>query len=511
MHTARQSFLYRALLFLYPFLLAYYPILALRNHNILYVDLATILRSLLLATAGTAALLALTTLLVRSPEKASAITAVTVALFLSYGHLYTQLEQALGEPVRHRYLAAGELAVWLALVGLVLKKDQAARALAQFLAAASLVLVALVVFESARYDLEVSRATASAMGLESAQARSPEEIELPDFYLIILDAHTRSDVLREVFGYDNGGFIQQLRDMGFYVSECSQSNYASTILSLTSALSGNYVQDIVEEGQVLPSLKSSALNQALEARGYTTIAFENRSRGQFDLKEDVHLARNQLAFGRFDLRGGINEFEKMMVETSFLGFVVNAKLIPGLNETSLEEWEYWEHYYQTHYILSELENLPDVPGPKFVYAHLMVPHPPYIFTPDGAYDHKFRQIEGYRSNVQFIDSRLPGILNTLLEKSDPRPVIVVMGDHGPPTHRNVTEGMRMATLNAYLVNDAAQAQLYPTITPVNAFRVILNAHYGGDYPLLEDASYYAYKAQQLEGAERIANACKALD
>ncbi len=66
----------------------------------------------------------------------------------------------------------------------------------------------------------------------------------------------------------------------------------------------------------------------------------------------------------------------------------------------------------------------------------------------------------------------------------------------------------MATLNAYLVNNAAKAQLYPTITPINAFRIILNAHYGGDYPLLEDVSYYAYKTEQLPEAEIIATNCQ---
>jgi hypothetical protein len=49
----------------------------------------------------------------------------------------------------------------------------------------------------------------------------------------------------------------------------------------------------------------------------------------------------------------------------------------------------------------------------------------------------------------------------------PAPIIVVMGDHGPSTRRRITKEMRMATLNAYLVNDVAKAQLYPSVTPIN--------------------------------------------
>jgi arylsulfatase A-like enzyme len=198
-----------------------------------------------------------------------------------------------------------------------------------------------------------------------------------------------------------------------------------------------------------------------------------------------------------------------MVETSFLHFVVDTELIPGFDQNSLDDWEQWEHYYQTHYILSELEKMPETPGPKFVYAHIMVPHSPFIFAPDGTYLHNTNPIEGYRSNVEFIDNKLPSILQTIIEKSDPSPIIVVMGDHGPSTRKTITKEMRMATLNAYLVNDVAKAQLYPSITPINAFRIILNSHYGGNFPLLDDISYYAYKPSELPDAEIIVADCKA--
>ena len=162
--------------------------------------------------------------------------------------------------------------------------------------------------------------------------------------MIILDAHTRSDVLQARFGYDNASFIHQLDEMGFYVPSCMQSNYASTKLSLTSTFYGDYIQNIVEAGEILPPLKSSAINQTLKSLGYKTIAFENRASGHFDLKEDLLLSRNQMAFGKFDLTGGISEFEKMMIDTSFLLFVVDTELIPGFNSTRTQEWELWEHY-----------------------------------------------------------------------------------------------------------------------------------------------------------------------
>jgi hypothetical protein len=47
----------------------------------------------------------------------------------------------------------------------------------------------------------------------------------------------------------------------------------------------------------------------------------------------------------------------------------------------------------------------------------------------------------------------------------------------------------MAILNAYSVPGGAPA-LYPSISPVNSFRVILNARFGESLPLLPDRSYF---------------------
>jgi hypothetical protein len=387
--AGKKNLWHTVILLVYPFLLAYYPVFALRNHNIVYVDLSTILRTLILVTAGTAVIAVIAYLLVRNLEKSSVIVSLIVLLFLSYGHLYILLGSVLGNPVRHRFLAGAEGLILLGVTILVLKKDQLARALSQFLAVASIVLLAMVVFESVRYDIGVSRAISAAAQKEAANEASLTHAQsngnLPDFYLIVLDAHTRSDVLASRFGYDNSSFIRQLGDMGFYVSSCSQSNYASTKLSLVSALYGDYVQNIVEAGAVLPPFKTSTVNQTLKSLGYKTIAFENRASGHFDLKEDILLSRNQMAFGKFDLRGGFGEFERMMIDTSFMRFVVDTELFPGFDSDTLWDWELREHYYQTQYILTELEKVPEIPGPKFVYAHIMVPHSPFVFAPDGSY------------------------------------------------------------------------------------------------------------------------------
>ena len=498
----------KAFLWIYPFLLGYYPVFALRNHNIIYVDLPSILRTLLLVTAGTTVVWLIAYLFIRHLEKASIIVSLVVLSFLSYGHLYSWLEDVLGTAIRHRYLVGLILLVLVGVAFLVLRREPVARVMAQFLMTISVVLLAIVLSESVQYDLKVSRASSAAAQELPGNSQASDAGQLPDFYLIILDAHTRSDVLAQRFGYDNSPVIQQLTDMGFYVSSCSQSNYASTKLSLTSALFADYIENIAPDEGVLPPLKDGAINRTLEALGYQTIAFENRAHGHFDLKEDVTLSRNEMAFGKVDLRGGLSEFETMMIDTSFMRFVVDTELIPGFDQDTLQEWELWEHYYQTLFILDELAKLPDTPGPKFVFAHLMVPHTPFIFASDGSFKRNTNPIEGYAANTEFIDTRLPSLLKTIIDRSDQPPVIIVMGDHGPSTRKTITKEMRMATFNAYYVDEEARTRMYPTMTPINAFRIILNAHFGEDLPLLEDKSIYAYKQEQLEDAESISSDCQ---
>ena len=57
--------------------------------------------------------------------------------------------------------------------------------------------------------------------------------------------------------------------------------------------------------------------------------------------------------------------------------------------------------------------------------------------------------------------------------------------------------MRLSILNAYYVNDQAKSSLYPSITPVNSFRVIFNSLFNTKIPLLDDTSYYAYKPDKF--------------
>ena len=91
-------------------------------------------------------------------------------------------------------------------------------------------------------------------------------------------------------------------------------------------------------------------------------------------------------------------------------------------------------------------------------------------------------------------------MSEILDRSSTPPIIVIQSDEGPYPNRLRAEGddfdWRTATaaevrektgiLNAYFLPGSGRGRLYPEITPVNSFRVVLNEYFGADLPLLPD-------------------------
>ena len=104
----------------------------------------------------------------------------------------------------------------------------------------------------------------------------------PDVYFFLLDSYGRADLLEEAYGFDNSQFLNGLKERGFYVAECSQSNYVRTEISLGSSLNMQYLQelsdkfspDTTKRGLLWDSLKHNAVRYNFESMGYETITVD---------------------------------------------------------------------------------------------------------------------------------------------------------------------------------------------------------------------------------------------
>ena len=498
----------RFLTSLYPFFFALYPIFELRNYNIAYVDAAALVRPVLLAVLATALLWIIFRLLFRDWQKSGILTTLVMIAFFTYGHVFIEIESITGKLIRHRYLALIYLGVLLLLGIYILWKAKNPRPLINFFTVTGGILIVFSIARSLQHDLSVYQSAQVSNQDQSSliqNVKAASATQKPDIYLILLDAHTSVRTLKEEFHFDDSAFLQQLEDLGFYVAECAQSNYPITKLSVTSVFYAKY-----HEEPTLYPIYSSLVIDTLRNEGYKVITFENRSNGHFDIGEDMRLSRNQMLLGRVDLTGGLSEFEIMLWKTSFARIAYDMpQLIPGFNVQSVQSMEYYEHIQETYFMLDELKKLPEMEGPKFVFAHFLVPHPPFIFTPEGKFYWPANPAAGYVTNAQFIDSHIVPVVAEMIKKSKVPPVIIIMGDHGATgVPKLETPTRRMSILNAYYVNDQAKKDLYETITPVNSFRIIFNHYFGTNYPLLEDKSYHSANMNNFTPETLVPNTCQ---
>jgi hypothetical protein len=136
-----------------------------------------------------------------------------------------------------------------------------------------------------------------------------------------------------------------------------------------------------------------------------------------------------------------------------------------------------------------LGKLPASPGPKFIFAHIVSPHKPFVFGSQGEIVTQGKDnIVGYRDQVAYLDSRLIPLLRKIISNSATPPIIILQGDHGGID----TLGQeRMAILNAYYLPEDGSQQLYENISPVNTFRLVFNHYFGSHFDSLEDTSYFS--------------------
>jgi len=151
-----------------------------------------------------------------------------------------------------------------------------------------------------------------------------------------------------------------------------------------------------------------------------------------------------------------------------------------------------------------LTRLNQFPGPRFVFAHIICPHDPMVFGRDGhfltnAEAAKFSEPQNYVNQLAWVNRRVTQLVNDLLARpEDERPVIIIQSDEGPYAGEPAawdehpdedTAEQKFDILNAYYFPRVTSPDLYPTITPVNTFRVVLNTYFQANLPLLPDRAY----------------------
>jgi hypothetical protein len=330
--------------------------------------------------------------------------------------------------------------------------------------------------------------------------------QLPDIYYIILDGYARQDILKEIYGVNNFSFLHFLDGLGFYIANESTSNYMQTALSLASSLNLRYLDELKFDQKTLDRkplkslIQDSQVGKILRRAGYEIILVASSYQFTEDFDADIILSQTYSPF---------SPIESMLIQISGLDVIADAA---GL---SLNLLGFDTHRENILFQFEQLQQIPRLPADKakFIFAHIIMPHPPFVFDRlgqpteiRGAYTlfegTSFRRtsedyISGYRDQLLFTNQKIVEAVSEILNQSSQPPIIIIQADHGPGAYfdygsvENTYIRERASILNAYYLPEAFQGDLYPTITPVNTFRIIFNNLFDLQLGLLNDKNYYS--------------------
>ena len=489
----------------HPIFFALYAVLALIavNINISQMSLAEGIRPLIAGgLLGLLIVLACKSLIRNMDQAALAATWNIIAVFF-YGHFYEIFENSNGIFSflgHHRYLLPVWLGFWILGLWLILRKAWDSRNINRILNWISLAMVTLSLVQIGWYEYQgwLQKQQEAKKASLSPIAGSPGAEYQPDIYYIILDSYMRDDALT-TYGFDNSDFLQELSSLGFYVATCSQSNYATTPFSLSSSLNMDYLDKFAPsefEKKANPItmrtyIRHSRVREEFNQLGYQFVAMESGVPWKEIVDADLYILSKDPepeGFAKF-LR--ISEFEMIFLRTTIMRIVVESKGVLPQSKNPVFKTPEQTHYELVTSVLDQLKDLHTLPGPKFVFAHIVSPHFPYVFGNDGEYQLSRDFDPGYFDNIRYLNQRILEIARSLIENSPLPPVIIIQADHG------WTPEYRMAILNAYYLPKGGVTGLYPQISPVNSFRVVLNEYFDKDLGLLPDVSYFSVNDKKI--------------
>ena len=485
----------------HPFLFAFFPVLSLYSSNLKETTPSMIFKPTVIILIGTVVFIFIANIIFRNWRKTAIFASLVVSIIFFHGHI-RDLAGSLSYQIAGLSLDTNLLLfiIWFFVIVfasfLLFRARHSLEKFTVFLNFVATFLVLQSLVNAVPY--EIGRLRESLKFNPGTEISAMANIgSKPDIYYIILDRYASNSTTKDFYEFDNGWFLNYLREKGFYVAEDSLSNYPGTVPSLSSSLSMDYLDPVEFTSKGITLLQNSRLGRFFKEQGYQYLHLSSWTGAT---KTDP------LADKNFEFEGDSNydfdSFSQELYQVSALAPIAE-KVSPNV-DSSLSGTESG-HRDRVLYVLNELQKIPgEYPGPKFVFAHVLLPHDPYVFGPNCEEERPSGDtVDKYLSHVSCANKLMISVVNKILRGSIKPPVIVIQADEGPynikyPTlpGKNYREAdprslmERARILNSYYLPGVTTDRiLYPAITPVNSFRLILNTYFGTGLDLLPDRSY----------------------
>ncbi len=506
----------RRILPIYPILFSLYPPLFLFSQNMHRFRMTMVFIPVLCILVSLVFLWTLFRFLLKNNEKAALFLAIHLVLFFIYGYV--------GMVIKNIHFTIGDLhfgynklliIVWVPfIIGSFFLIERFKGTLTQITNGLNVVSGVLllfpviqILFTGVTYSRPVMQSGNEEMQMLIKNYREIEgKKPLPDLYYIIMDSYAREDVLKDAYNYDNRNFINFLTQKGFYIAKNSYSNYNTTDQSLASSLNFEYIDGVIAQmpedsknRRPLIELRANAkIIRFLKEIGYSYIYLSNGYESIEPKYATYFLSPGWSFGGRF-----LDEYQNGLLNMTPVHHIVRLFNTDATNY-------YAQYRKRILFCFDYLSKAYKQKGPKFIFAHIMIPHDPIVFGPNGeeldgvlpygllVKKDQQEAIAKYLDELQFGNKKLRFVIERIQAHSDPPPIILLQADHGTFIYESDEEiplkefiHHKHAILNAYYFPDTSYNNLYPDITPVNSFRKVLNRYFNAQLRCLDDRIYYS--------------------
>lgn len=324
-----------------------------------------------------------------------------------------------------------------------------------------------------------------------------------NIYYLLLDCYPSPGYQQEMLGMTNSNYLDSsLEQKGFYVVKEPRSNYNNTAFSMASAFGMNYLTGL----DTINRMEAHHYNRAMSIVKHSPL---------FDLlKEQAYTFYNFSIFDILD-QPAIKKDAFLSATTSQILFYNTAwncfkrdllwQIRPNKKATAAEQIRAQKEFFdpQKAYNLRLLDTLVKFEPvnkhmPFFLYAHLEMPHFPYFFDstgtvyPDEAiyHDSLITDKKKFAGYIHFANKKAIDIVDHFLQLSGGDDIIIVQSDHCIADMDWSRKDDAFRNYSAFYFPGKNYQRLYPGMSNVNTFRIILNEYFRQQLPLLPDKSFY---------------------
>ncbi|HEY5549896.1 MAG TPA: sulfatase-like hydrolase/transferase [Candidatus Saccharimonadales bacterium] len=344
----------------------------------------------------------------------------------------------------------------------------------------------------------------------------------PDIYYLVFDRYTSPEVLKENFNYDNSEIVDFLNNQGFVTRQNAYSNYPFTMSSIASTLSMNYFPQLEKQfgrdgrwqsaAPYRALLNNPPIAKLLSEYGYR---FNQVSSWWDFTRVGINADNDPTKSYRLRVFNRSFYFSDLQRDIMFKS-ILSPWLKKGatIGNTAVLKYDLDRNPSENLNVqLASLKGIAarkDKSNPQFTFAHILAPHPPYVFDENGkspAYDNESNdngvdESVKYTTELTYINKRLKELISSI-KRNSPSSIIVLQADEGPYPKQfrgpmsadryydpielpQKQMRQKFGILASYYMPGLAPEEVQTMNASVNLFRFILNKYFGYGLEMLPD-------------------------